>query len=356
MLPLYVFPDGLTNRTHPTWLWPIAPQSWSPVSSQLAMPHVGEPSHLLLMWQGHQSMLALTSQWPMERHPQASHLIQPLPIMVHPQIGLTISHCTLVAVWWFDLWCVSQSATRDKSWLFALASSPPGLLNQPLLGLHRLCWSVLITPDQVPWASPHHIWCCAFWCQCPLAELCVDISFYPMVHTLGSSPQKSGLTISMVKYHLFWAPSIKTSPRGEEIRWTDLKCPCSAEWAFQNHQEINSHLPATAHLFGFETSTGSFQPMRKHWFLDRCNEIWSNSGFSVLPGHSFRIGGTTHLLLLGVDPFIVMAQGRWKSTAFLEYWRLCEEIIPTFVSFSLTSQSSLLSTMSLFKQWLLSPL
>src|SRR5882672_1168037 len=78
------------------------------------------------------------------------------------------------------------------------------------------------------------------------------------------------------------------------------------------------------------------------------------TGLNTLSGHSFRIRGTMHLLLLGVDPFIVMAQGRWQSTAFLEYWQLCEEIIPTFIGFSMSSQSSLLSTMALFKQHLIS--
>jgi len=39
-------------------------------------------------------------------------------------------------------------------------------------------------------------------------------------------------------------------------------------------------------------------------------EIWSGKGVSTLLGHSFRIGGTTHLLLLGIDPFIIMAQGQ----------------------------------------------
>lgn len=37
--------------------------------------------------------------------------------------------------------------------------------------------------------------------------------------------------------------------------------------------------------------------------------------------------GTTHLLLPGVDPFIVMVQGRRSSHASLAYWRRCEEII-----------------------------
>ena len=93
--------------------------------------------------------------------------------------------------------------------------------------------------------------------------------------------------------------------------------------------------------------------MRRQWFIGHCNKVWATCGLSALSGHSFRIGGTTHLLLLGVDPFIVMAQGRWQSTAFLEYWRLCEEIIPTFIGFSLSSHCSLLSTMALFKQCLL---
>ena len=68
--------------------------------------------------------------------------------------------------------------------------------------------------------------------------------------------------------------------------------------------------------------------------------------------HSFHIGGMTHLLLMGVDPFIVMVQGHWKSTAFLDYWCSCEEIIPTFISFSQSSKSSILTTMSSFKQCL----
>jgi len=49
--------------------------------------------------------------------------------------------------------------------------------------------------------------------------------------------------------------------------------------------------------------------MCRSWFLSRCNEVWSSKGLSTLLGHSFKIGGTTHLLLLGINPFIMMAQG-----------------------------------------------
>jgi len=58
--------------------------------------------------------------------------------------------------------------------------------------------------------------------------------------------------------------------------------------------------------------------MHRNWFLAHCNEI---SAF-----HSFHIGSTTHLLLLGVNPFIVMVQGRWTTNSFLDYWQNCREI------------------------------
>ena len=93
--------------------------------------------------------------------------------------------------------------------------------------------------------------------------------------------------------------------------------------------------------------------MKRCWFVSRCNEIWSNSGLEMLTGHSFHIGSTTHLLLTGINPFIVMVQGRWKSTAFLEYWHRCEEIIPTFIGFSQASKTSILTSMASFKQWLI---
>jgi len=106
----------------------------------------------------------------------------------------------------------------------------------------------------------------------------------------------------------------------------------------------------------FETESGSYATMKRLWFMRRCNEIWSNSGLEMLTGHSFHIGGTTHLLLMGVDPFIVMVQGRWKSTAFLEYWCRCEEIIPTFIGFSQASKPSIPTSMESFKQWLIGSL
>jgi len=103
----------------------------------------------------------------------------------------------------------------------------------------------------------------------------------------------------------------------------------------------------------FETGEGMWSPMRHSWCLAWCNEVWSHEGLVLVKGHGFRISGTTHLLLLGVDPWVVMVQGRWSSQSFLSYWCNCEEILLLFIGFSLESHESILSTMKIFKNRLL---
>ena len=44
-------------------------------------------------------------------------------------------------------------------------------------------------------------------------------------------------------------------------------------------------------------------------------------GYPRISGHCFRIGGTTFYLISGVPPDMVKKFGRWRSQAFLEYWR-----------------------------------
>lgn len=59
-----------------------------------------------------------------------------------------------------------------------------------------------------------------------------------------------------------------------------------------------------------------------------------SAGFPDMPGHAFRIGGATELLLQGVPSDVVATQGRWKSQAFLDYWRQINSILPLFISAS----------------------
>ncbi|KAJ7893702.1 hypothetical protein B0H14DRAFT_2334758, partial [Mycena olivaceomarginata] len=93
-------------------------------------------------------------------------------------------------------------------------------------------------------------------------------------------------------------------------------------------------------LFAYATRTG-WAHLTRSDFLGRCNEIWLAAGMGALNGHGFRIGGTTHLLLHGVDPWIVMKQGRLTSAAFLLYWHNVEEILPLFIGDSLDTFTTL---------------
>ena len=53
--------------------------------------------------------------------------------------------------------------------------------------------------------------------------------------------------------------------------------------------------------------------------------------------HVFQIGGTTELLLQGVNPDIITVQGHWSSWAFLEYWHHIKTVPPLFLSLSINT-------------------
>jgi len=161
----------------------------------------------------------------------------------------------------------------------------------------------------------------AFWCCCRLGELLVDAKFDPDAHIARSTLITRGMAANCTKYTNFVILRTKTSMEGASIYMSDSTCDCSATSAFEHHLSSNTNIPSSAPLFAFETANRSWAPMKRAWFLDRCNEIWSKEGLTSIKGHGFRIGGMTHLLLLGVDPWVVMAQGRWSSQSFLLYWR-----------------------------------
>jgi hypothetical protein len=105
----------------------------------------------------------------------------------------------------------------------------------------------------------------------------------------------------------------------------DNLCP---EKAYGNYMKVNANIPGLAPLFSFDTSNGQWAPMTKEWFMCRCSEIWTNAKLNLLHGHSYRIGGSTELLLAGVPWEVVAALGEWTSLAFLLYWRKIEHIVP----------------------------
>jgi hypothetical protein len=102
-------------------------------------------------------------------------------------------------------------------------------------------------------------------------------------------------------------------------------CP---EKAYSNHMKVNACVPGQAPLFSFVTDVGQWVPMTKDWFLRRCTEIWTKAKLNLVHGHSYRIEGSTELLLTGVPCEVVAALGEWTSLAFLLYWRKIEHIVP----------------------------
>ncbi|KAJ3767476.1 hypothetical protein FB446DRAFT_793152 [Lentinula raphanica] len=87
-----------------------------------------------------------------------------------------------------------------------------------------------------------------------------------------------------------------------------------------------NNLSADDPLFTYHDSRGGLQVMMKKVFLQSCNKIWHQHNVPRMTGHCFCIGGTTHYLPSGVAPDVVKALGRWRSDAFLCYWRNIEEL------------------------------
>ena len=161
-----------------------------------------------------------------------------------------------------------------------------------------------------------------------------------------STSIRHGIASNKHSYITLHIPHSKMKPMGDSIHITDSGYSCSATVAFDHHLASNTSIPTDAPLFAFETAGGSWAPLHQTWFLDHCREVWSSAGLNNVLGHGFRIGGTTFLLLLGIDPWVVMMQGHWSSSVFLTYWRHCEEILPLFIGFNLDSHATILSTMS----------
>jgi hypothetical protein len=187
--------------------------------------------------------------------------------------------------------------------------------------------------------NPFHaaLWavaCIAFWSVCRLGELVVT-SILEYKHVTRSAPlhiSKTPKGIPFATLHIPW-DKVNTN-QGADISITarpgDPTCPFNA---LINHLRVNFNVPMNAPFFAYQTSPNTYSWLERESFMNHCNEIWEKFGLPDVSGHCFRIGGATHLLLLGHPPELVQAQGRWKSaSAFMGYWREVEVILPIFLS------------------------
>jgi hypothetical protein len=173
--------------------------------------------------------------------------------------------------------------------------------------------------------------CAAFWGQLRLGEILMDsanpssATTSPSLSHLSPPNQNGSRTL-----HL---PHTKTAnARGELImlcRQHSLSDPIAA---LDAHLTMNK-LSLLDPLFSYLTTSGDYLYLTKQKFLKRCNSIWSLHQIPHTTGHSFRIGGTTHLLLSKVPPDVVKALGRWSSDSFLRYWRSLDILGPLYTEF-----------------------
>ncbi|KIJ07704.1 hypothetical protein PAXINDRAFT_89979 [Paxillus involutus ATCC 200175] len=171
--------------------------------------------------------------------------------------------------------------------------------------------------------------CLAMWAQARLGEILSnwETSFKPAFVVCRSHLLPPFNKNGSRKCHLPFSKVAKS--RGEDICICRQLGPCDPIAAIDNHLLIN-HIPPNLPLFSYLSNRG-WRCLTKKKLLLRCNSIWSLAGIPTTTGHSFRIGGTTELLLAGVPPDVVKALGRWSSDAFLRYWRSLELLAPLHI-------------------------
>ncbi|KIJ46024.1 hypothetical protein M422DRAFT_124298, partial [Sphaerobolus stellatus SS14] len=128
------------------------------------------------------------------------------------------------------------------------------------------------------------------------------------------------LTASVGTITLPWTKT--TKGKGATLTLAQQQQPTDPLSSLKLHL-ATSQASASSHLFSYREGN-HLRLLTKQVFLDR---------------HSFRIGGTTELLLSGVHPDIVKALGRWSSDVFLVYWRFLSDLAPLHVSNLPTNRS-----------------
>jgi hypothetical protein len=167
----------------------------------------------------------------------------------------------------------------------------------------------------------------AFFGQLRLGEIVhprQDMSFFnSSTHSVANNLEHCG-----PQYKLF-IPFTKTAKaRGDSITIPPHNSICDPGHSIRVHLAVNGiYSSSDVPLVSYRDRQGVRWLLTRHVLLNRINAILSAKGLDNVMGHSFRVGGTSFYLLAGVPPDVVKAMGRWKSDAFLVYWRFVDEIV-----------------------------
>lgn len=166
---------------------------------------------------------------------------------------------------------------------------------------------------------------CAFWGLMRFGEVSVTSrgAFQPAKH-LTRHDVFSGRDANGQPYARLDLPSAKTAKPGEIqsiflVEQGDL-CPLDAL------RNLSRVVPASASdpLFSWIDRFGEVRPMVKSAAIHHINSILEPFGWGTSFGHSFRIGGASYFLALGVEAEIIRIHGRWRSLAYEVYIRAFE--------------------------------
>ena len=168
------------------------------------------------------------------------------------------------------------------------------------------------------------ICCLAFFCQLRIGEILPrtqDLQkFNPSRHATFANIMESTSKTGACNLRLPWSKTQKG--RGDDVWIPRQEAPVDPIHAIHKHF-LKNRLGTNHPIATYRDVNGKCLTLTKNKFVRRINQILRASGkpYPKITGHCFRIGGTTFYLVSGVPPDMVKKFGRWRSHAFLEYWR-----------------------------------
>ncbi len=146
---------------------------------------------------------------------------------------------------------------------------------------------------------------------------CFEPAHYPTVAHIQKPQSKLGSRV----IHL---PQTKVGKeKGEDVMICRQAGKTDPIQALLHHINTNELDPSTP-IASYRTDKGYLKTIMAKSFMHCSNTIWEATDYDKLSGHCFRIGGTTFYLIMGINPNVVKAIGRWSSEAFKHYWQNIE--------------------------------
>jgi hypothetical protein len=164
----------------------------------------------------------------------------------------------------------------------------------------------------------------SFFCQLRSGELLPPTQdlrrFNSQRHATFAHIAESTAENGACNLHLPWSKTQRA--RGDDVWIPRQEAPLDPIHAMHKHfikNKLNNDHPIAA----YRDAHGTILTLTRSKFVCRINQILKDTkkGYPRISGHCFRIGGTTFYLVSGVPPDMVKKFGRWRSQAFLEYWR-----------------------------------